>query len=64
MDITLILRVSGIGFLVSVICQVLSRSGREEQALLVSVTGMILVLLMLIGQLEQLIASVRGVFGL
>ena len=64
MDITLILRVSGIGFLVSVICQVLSRSGREEQALLVSVTGMILVLLMLIGQLEQLIASVRAVFGL
>ena len=64
MDVSLILKVGGVGFLVSVICQVLSKSGRDEQSLLVSVSGMILVLLMLIGQLEELIASVRGVFGL
>ena len=64
MDVSLILKVGGVGFLVSVICQVLSKSGRDEQSLLVSVSGMILVLLMLIGQLEELISSVRGVFGL
>lgn len=64
MDVTLILKVGGVGFLVSVIYQVLSKSGREEQALLVSVSGMILVLLLLIGQLGELIAAVRGVFGL
>jgi stage III sporulation protein AC len=64
MDVTLILKVGGVGFLVSVIYQVLSKSGREEQALLVSVSGMILVLLLLIGQLGELITAVRGVFGL
>ena len=64
MDVTLILKVGGVGFLVSVIYQVLSKSGREEQALLVSVSGMILVLLLLIGQLGELINAVRGVFGL
>ncbi len=64
MDVSLVLKVGGIGFLVSVIYQVLSKSGREEQALLVSVSGMILVLLLLAGQLGELIGAVRGVFGL
>lgn len=64
MDITLILKVGGVGFLVSVLYQVLSKSGREEQALLVSVTGIILVLLMLAGQLGELISAVRAVFGI
>ena len=64
MDVSLILKVGGIGFLVSVIYQVLSKSGREEQALLVSVSGMVLVLLLLVGQLSELIGAVREVFGL
>ncbi len=64
MDISLILKVGGVGFLVSVICQVLSKSGREEQALFVSVSGMIVVLLLLVGQLSDLIGAVREVFGL
>jgi len=64
MDISLILKVGGVGFLVSVIYQVLSKSGREEQALLVSVSGMIVVLLLLVGQLSELIGTVREVFGL
>ena len=64
MDISLILKVGCVGFLVSVICQVLSKSGREEQSLFVSVSGMIVVLLLLIGQLSELIGTVREVFGL
>ncbi|MBR5870210.1 MAG: stage III sporulation protein AC [Clostridia bacterium] len=64
MEVSLILKVGGIGFLVSVIYQILSKSGREEQALLVSVSGMILVLLLLIGQMGDLIGAVREVFGL
>ena len=64
MDISLILKVGGVGFLVSVICQVLSKSGREEQSLFVSVSGMIVVLLLLIGLLSDLIGTVREVFGL
>jgi stage III sporulation protein AC len=64
MDVSLILKVGGVGFLVSVIYQVLSKSGREEQALLVSVSGMIVVLILLMGQLSDLIGTVREVFGL
>ena len=57
-------KVGGVGFLVGVLCQILSKSGREEQALLMTVTGMILVLLLVVGQLGELIASGRQVFGL
>ncbi len=64
MDISLILRVGGAGFLVSIICQILSRTGRDEQALLVSISGIVLILLMLVGQLGDLIGAVRSVFGL
>lgn len=64
MDVGLILRVAGVGMLVSVACQVLSKSGRDEQAMLVSVAGIIIVLLMLIEELGKLIELVSSVFGL
>ena len=46
------------------ICQILSKSGREEQATLVSITGIVIVLVMIMGQLSQLITTVKTVFGL
>ena len=64
MDVSLLLRVAGIGMLVAVSCQVLSKSGKDEQALLVTLTGMILVLIMLVGQMGELIGAVRAVFGM
>ena len=64
MDVSLLLRVAGVGMLVAVSGQVLSKSGRDEQALLLTLTGMILVLIMLVGQFGELIAEVRSVFGL
>ena len=64
MDVSLLLRVAGIGMLVAVSCQVLSKSGKDEQALLLTLTGMILVLIMLVGQVGELISAVRAVFGL
>ncbi len=64
MDISLILKAAGIGLIVSVICQILSKSGRDEQAMLVSVAGVIIVLLMLVKELGALITSIRTVFGL
>ena len=64
MEITLLLRMAGIGMLVAVCSQVLSKSGREEQALLLTVTGLILGLALVIGELAELIANVRQVFGL
>lgn len=64
MDVSLILRVAGIALLVTVTCQVLSKSGREEHALLVTLTGMLLILLSVIGQLSEVIEQLRAVFGL
>ena len=64
MDVSLLLRVAGVGMLVAVSCQVLSKSGKDEQALLLTLTGMVVVLIMLVGQLGELIGALREVFGL
>ena len=64
MDINLIFRIAAVGILVSVLGQVLKHSGREEQATLVSITGIVIVLVMIMGQLSQLITTVKTVFGL
>ncbi len=63
MDVGLILRVAGVGLLVTVACQILSRAGREEQSMLVSLAGIIIVLTMLIGEIGMLFNTVREVFG-
>ena len=64
MDIGLLMKVAGIGMLVTVICQVLSRVGRDDQATLVSVTGIVLILIILIAEIGGLISSVMEIFGL
>ena len=64
MDVGLILRVAGVGMLVSVCVQILGKTGREDYGTLVSVAGIVLVLLLLVGQIGDLLASVREVFGL
>ncbi len=64
MDVGLVLKVAGVGMLVTVAYQILSKAGRDEQAMLVSLSGIIIVLLMLIGEIGGLIETVRAVFGL
>ena len=64
MDITVILKTAGVGLIVSVVCQILTKSGRDEQAMLVSLAGVIIVLLMLVSELSTLITSIRTAFGL
>ena len=64
MDIGTLLKVVGIGFVVSVAYQMLSRTGREEQAMLVSIAGMIVVTLMLLGGLSDLVNTLRSLFGI
>ena len=64
MDISLVLKVAGVGILVTVACQILTRAGRDEQATLVAITGIVIVLLMLVGQIGDLFRTVREVFGL
>ena len=64
MDVTLILKIAGVGILVSAASSILNKSGRDEQAMLVTVAGIIVVMLMLIGELGELIGAIRTVFGL
>ena len=64
MDISLILKAAGVGLIVSVVCQILNKSGRDEQAMLVSMAGVIIVLLMLVKELGSLITSIKTIFGL
>lgn len=64
MDISLLLKIAGVGLLVAVAHQILQRSGREEQALLLSLTGVVFVLLILVGEIGQLFTEIRGIFGI
>ncbi len=64
MDVSLILKVAGVGMLVTVAYQILSKAGRDEQAMLVSISGIIIVLLLLVNELGALIEKVKSVFGL
>ena len=64
MDISLILKIAGVGIIVTVICQMLSKAGRDEQAIYVSIAGIIVVLMMLIGEIGELFEMVKEVFGI
>lgn len=64
MDISLILRMAGLGIIVTVICQMLSKAGRDEQATYVSLAGIIVALMMLVGEIGELFEMVKDVFGL
>lgn len=64
MDIGLIIKIAGIGMLVSFSSQMLARSGRDEQATFVSIAGVIVVLAILIGEIGELFLVIKSVFGL
>ena len=59
----MILKVAGVGILVSAAAQILQKSGRDEQAMLVVISGIIVVLIMLVGEIEKLFDLVISVFG-
>lgn len=64
MDVGLILKIAGIGILVSVINNVLSKTGRDDYSSYCSVAGIIIVLIMLIGEINKLFTLVTTSFGL
>ena len=64
MDVDLIFKIAAIGVIVSVLNQVLIRSGREEQATMTTLAGLIVVLMMMIEQISLLFDTVKSVFGL
>ena len=64
MDINLILKIAGIGILVAICAQVLQKSGKDEQAMMLTVGGIITVMLMIVGKLGELLDTIRSIFGL
>ena len=64
MDVDLIFKIAAIGIIVAVLNQVLIRSGREEQAMLTTLAGVIVVLMMLIGEISTLFDTVKSIFDL
>ena len=64
MSVNLIFKIAAVGILVSVISQVLKHSGREEQALLTSLAGLILVLFWIVPYIYELFESIQRLFTL
>ncbi len=64
MDVDLIFKIAAIGIIVAVLNQLLVRSGREEQAMLMTLAGLIVVLTMIVTQISELFSMVKSVFGL
>ena len=64
MDVDLIFKIAAIGILVSVLNQVLSRSGRDEQATMTTLAGLVVVLMMVVQQISGLFELVKILFGL
>ena len=62
MEISLIFRISAVGILVSILCQVLKHSGREEHAFLTSMAGLILVLYWLVPYIYELFETIQDLF--
>jgi stage III sporulation protein AC len=64
MDVDLIFKIAAVGIVITVLNQVLIRSGREDQAMLVALAGVIVVLFIIIEQVSDLFETVKSVFGL
>ncbi len=64
MDIDLIFKIAGTGIIVSVLSLVLKKAEREEQAMMTTLAGLIVVLMLIIDQISELFDTVKAVFGL
>ena len=64
MSVNLIFKIAAVGILVSILCQVLKHSGREEQAFLTSLAGLLLVLFWIVPYINDLFESIQHLFSL
>ena len=64
MDVDLIFKIAAVGILVAVLNQLLVRSGREEQAMMTTLAGLVVVMMMLVRQISDLVQLVKSLFGL
>lgn len=64
MDIDLIFKIAAIGIIVAVLNQLLIRSGREDQAMMTTLAGLVVVLSILVQQISQLFVTIKTLFSL
>lgn len=64
MSISVLLKIAGVGLLVSVAYQILQKYGRDEQATFVAIAGVILVMFLIVNELDSLFRTLRSVFGI
>ena len=64
MDVDLLLKAAGIGMIVTVVCQIMSKAGKDEQSSMVSIAGMVVILLLVVDKLGSMVSSIRQIFGL
>lgn len=64
MDIELVFKIAAIGIIVAVLNQLLIRSGREDQAMMITLAGLVVVLSILVKQISTLFATIRSLFAL
>lgn len=64
LDVDLIFKIAAVGILVAVLNILLSRSGRDEQALMVTIAGLVCVLVIVVREISDLFALIKNLFGL
>lgn len=64
MDISLIFKIAAIGILVAILNQVLETTGKQEWAMMTTITGLVIVLFMIIKMINQLFSTVKAMFEL
>ena len=64
MEINIILKIAGIGMIISVVAQIFNKSGRDEQGMMIIITGIIVSFLLLVGEVESLFDRIKDVFGI
>lgn len=64
MDVDLIFKIAAVGILVAVLNILLSRSGRDEQALMVTIAGLVCVLVIVVQEISDLFSLIKGLFSL
>ncbi len=64
MDITILFKMAAIGIIITVICQILKKSDRDDIATLVSIVGLIIVLSVVVGMVGDLFSEIQEIFGL
>lgn len=64
MEIEFVFKVAGIGLIVAVLNMIVGKSGRDEQALIVTIAGLIVVLAVVIPEIGELFSEIKAVFGL